>query len=42
MGGVIHDSADLSLEIERRIRLMGACLNGWAWGGKMWRPPRLA
>ena len=25
LGGVIHESADLSFEIERRIRLMWAC-----------------
>ena len=26
LGGVIHKSADLSLEIERRVRLARACL----------------
>ena len=26
LGGIIHESADLSLEIERRIRLVWACL----------------
>ena len=26
LGGIIHENADLSLEIDRRIRLMRACL----------------
>ena len=26
LGGIIHESADLSLEIDRQIRLMRACL----------------
>ena len=26
LGGIIHESTDLSLEIERRIRLIRACL----------------
>ena len=44
LGGIIHENADLSLEIGRRIRLMRAChdSNGSARSCMIGRPPPLA
>ena len=44
LGGIIHESADLLLEIDRRVRLTRACLErfGPARSRMVGRPPRSA
>ena len=39
LGGTIHENADLSLEIDRRIRLMRACLKRFGLEFMVGKPP---